>query len=107
MIEDWFRTSNDQVLYLSSEIGAAKEGDEDIPVPEEAGNDEVSLSPEPEPEAGDGEEGEPDSEEEEAEEREDAEQVSPEELLAIGKKCLAAGDASGAVENFQEACAIL
>lgn len=32
---------------------------------------------------------------------------SPEELLAMGKKSLAAGDAAGAVDNFQEACSIL
>lgn len=38
---------------------------------------------------------------------EDMREVSPEELLAVGKKCLAAGDANGAVENFQEACSIL
>ena len=30
-----------------------------------------------------------------------------EELLAEGKRCLAAGDANGAVENFQEACALM
>lgn len=29
------------------------------------------------------------------------------ELLAEGKRCLAAGDANGAVENFQEACALM
>ena len=32
---------------------------------------------------------------------------NPEELLAMGKKCLAAGDATGAVDHFQEACSIL
>lgn len=46
------------------------------------------------------EEGEEEGEEEEV-------QLSPDELLALGKKCLAAGDASGAVNHFQEACFML
>ena len=41
-------------------------------------------------------------------EDEGTDQASPEEqLLALGKKYLAAGDASSAVESFQEACSIL
>ena len=32
---------------------------------------------------------------------------SPDMLLAEGKRCLAAGDANGAVECFQEACGLL
>ena len=48
------------------------------------------------------------SEEESEEESSDGVvESSPEELLAMGKKSLAAGDAAGAVESFQEACAIL
>ena len=37
----------------------------------------------------------------------ETEELSPEQLLANGKKCLAAGDAGGAVEYFQESCSIL
>ncbi len=29
------------------------------------------------------------------------------ELLAVGKKCLAAGDATNALEYIQEACSVL
>lgn len=32
---------------------------------------------------------------------------SPDQLLAEGKRCLAAGDTTGAVEYFQEACGLL
>ena len=35
------------------------------------------------------------------------ENLNPEELLAEGKKCLAAGDPNGAVENLQQVCALL
>lgn len=31
----------------------------------------------------------------------------PDKLMANGKRCLAAGDANGAVECFQEACSLL
>ena len=54
------------------------------------------------------EDGSPESpEEEEEDEEEEEEQLPPEELLALGKKCMAAGDAAGAVDHFQEACSIL
>lgn len=43
------------------------------------------------------------SDEEEAQ----LQECSPEQLLAMGKKCLAAGDATGAVDCFQDACSIL
>lgn len=47
------------------------------------------------------------SEEESDEESDGVAESSPEELLAIGKKSLAAGDAAIAVDSFQEACSIL
>ena len=35
------------------------------------------------------------------------EAASPDQLIAEGKRCLAAGDANGAVECLQEACSLL
>ena len=63
-----------------------------------AGSEEPSAGSEEEISSGEGEE---------EEEEDEVSQLSPEELLASGKKCLAAGDATGAVDNFQEACSVL
>lgn len=65
----------------------------------------AEVSAEPLEVEGDSEEA--DSEEELSEESSGEEVVSPEHLLIVGKKCLAAGDATGAVDNFQEACSVL
>lgn len=58
-------------------------------------------------EAREEEEPEDGSEEESFEEAEDESRCSPEQLLAMGKKSLAANDPSTAVDSLQEACSIL
>ena len=47
------------------------------------------------------------SSEEEVERDSDTPCLNPVELLAEGKKLLAAGDASAAIDNLQEVCSIL
>lgn len=54
-----------------------------------------------------GSEVESDEEPKELSEESETEETSSEQLLAMGKKCLAACDAAGAVDHFQEACSIL
>ena len=82
------------------EVGSSEE-------PEVGSGEEVGSSEEPE--VGSDEEAEVESGEEleELSEGSEAEEASPEQLLAMGKKCLAASDATGAVDHFQEACSLL